>query len=432
LGAQQAQAGLRQTGNVAQSVTQQVNQLSARREFMMGQRLQGTLTGAMGLDNGLTRTLDGFERLQYMAGASNMTVGSMLAKFGPMAVAVAVAAKAFQEAKDQVAGINQQLDAMGMKQIGFVDWLKLGVLGDTSVVQVDPKAMAAKTIRDMNRDLNLQDQLEAKIAANTKLSSAQRLEIAKAIKDEIQHRQTLLSLENQIAEAKRQQPATETDTVAKLDQRSKELARSIPLAKSAAESPQLPAHWRQDAARRAREMELEQEQLRLKRPQLVAKEAESADKRREDFAQKIADTEGQISQVKQKNWFDGLSAEKQRLALVQEIATLEQAARMTLSPADAAAYRLRAEQSRGKLAEMQRNDRAAALQPWMAEMQNPKGFASTTLSNSIEGVRAVNLAATMGERADATQRALAEQVRLLEDIRNNTGNKTQTTTVGAL
>jgi hypothetical protein len=81
---------------------------------------------------------------------------------------------------------------------------------------------------------------------------------------------------------------------------------------------------------------------------------------------------------------------------------------------------------------MQRLDRTAALQPWMAEMQNPKGFASTTLSNSIEGVRAVNLAATMGERTDATQRALAEQVRLLEDIRTNTGNQNQTVTVGAL
>jgi hypothetical protein len=374
-----------------------------------------------------------------MAGASNMTVGSMLAKFGPMAVAVALAAKAFQEAQNQVAGINKQLDAMGMKQIGFVDWLKLGVLGDTSVVQVDPKAMAAKTIRDMNRDLNLQDQLEAKIAANTRLSSAQRLEIATAIKGEIQHRQTLLSLDNQIAEAKRQQPPVETDTVAKLDQRAKELARSIPLAENTATSPQLPASWRQDAARRAKEMELEQEQLRIKRPQLVSKEAEATDKRREDFAQKIADTEGKISQARQKNWFDGLSAEKQRLALVQEIATLEMAARLTLNPADAAAYRLRAEESKGKLDEMRRGDELKArdnladtLRPWIDEAKNPKGFAETTLSNSIEGVRAVALAATMGERTDATQRALAEQVRLLEDIRNNTGNKTQTTTVGAL
>jgi hypothetical protein len=171
---------------------------SSRREFMMGQRLQGMITQTAGIDNALTRSVDGFERLQFMAQMSNMTMGQMLMKFGPMALGVASLAAAWQYASGRVAETNRQLDEMGMKQIGFVQWLKLGVLGDTSVIKVDAAKMYAKTVKDANADLSVQLQFEERIAGQINLSKQARIETLRQVEAQVEALQTQLQLEKEL------------------------------------------------------------------------------------------------------------------------------------------------------------------------------------------------------------------------------------------
>ena len=95
-GAAQAERALQSLGRTAQGTARQVTAastggLSARREFMAGQRLQGTITGMLGVNNTLTQSIDGFERLGYMAQASGMKTGEFLKTVGPGAVSTAAA-----------------------------------------------------------------------------------------------------------------------------------------------------------------------------------------------------------------------------------------------------------------------------------------------------------------------------------------------------
>jgi hypothetical protein len=333
LGAQQAQAGIRSLGNTASQVTQQVNTLSARREFMAGQRLQSTITSSLGINNGLTQAIDGFERLNYMAQASNMSLGQFFKTVGPGALATAGAVggitMAWSAWNSEISKSNQRLTEMGYKAQTAWEFTKQ-LLGFGEGIQ-STSGMTARLMKEVDEP-TVASELEKFRAANPRADiSVLRTE-----------RDRLIAEENLAKES---------------------YARDVKEYEEAEKSRTAIVKW--GIAHREHER----------------KAAE--DKRK-------AEGDDLLSEARR---LKGLAAERD----AQEGA-----------------------------------NRLSALQPWMAEMQNPKGFAATTLSNSIEGVRAVNLAATMGERTDATQRALAEQVRLLEDIRTNTGNQTQTTTVGAL
>ena len=437
LGAQSAGQQLQQLGTSAATVQTRVNQLSARREFMAGQRLQSSITGMLGVNNALTQSIDGFERLGYMAESSGMKIGQFLKTIGPGALATAGAVAgvtaAWRAWNGELDKTNSNLERDGFKKLTGGQFAKWMLLGMGPKMEVDPKAMYAKTVQEANGHLSAQVEFEKQIAKATDLSRSSRVQLLRAIEEQVDRAKELQGLEKELANLQRKQPdRSEPGTVAELDQRMKELPGLIEGARATALAPQVPQSWRDDAARRGVEMQIELEQLRLKRPPLERAENKTAVEKRTEFAEKVAGVEQRIADIKGKNWYEGLRADEKRLALVQRIAALEMAARWSLNPLTAAEYRLKAQEDRGKVAEMAREKRADTLRPWMDEAKNPKGFAETTLSNSLEGVKAVAEAATAGERRDATLSAMQDQIRLLQDIRTNTGNATQPTTVGPL
>lgn len=143
-----------------------------------------------------------------------------------------------------------------------------------------------------------------------------------------------------------------------------------------------------------------------------------------EFQQKLDEQGARNQEFQNRRYTAGLriKAEADELARKEGAAMLQEAERIK-----EIAGRRDAEEGRQRL-----EDRQTTLRPWMDEAKNPKGFAETTLSNSLEGVRAVAEAATAGERRDATLSAMQDQIRLLQDIRTNTGNANQPVTVGAL
>ena len=200
--------GLNKT--ITTTETSQVGGLSMRREFMAGQRLQSGITSALGIDNGFSRTLDSFERLKYMAEASGVSMGKMLATIGPMAIATVGLVAAWQEGANQLDRTNKTLDDMGMKSIGFFKMMEigLGLVEAESVLEVDPHKMALKTIKEMNADLNETDQLEKAIAANPAMGKAAREKALTAIREEIDEKKKLLATEKELASLQTK-PATE-------------------------------------------------------------------------------------------------------------------------------------------------------------------------------------------------------------------------------
>jgi hypothetical protein len=403
---------------------------------MAGQRLQSSITGMLGVNNALTQSIDGFERIGYMAEASGMKIGQFLKTIGPGALATAGAVAgvtaAWRAWNGELDKTNSNLERDGFKKLTGGQFAKWMLLGMGPKMEVDPKAMYAKTVQEANGHLSAQVEFEKQIAKATDLSRSSRVQLLRAIEEQVDRAKELQGLEKELANLQRKQPDLEPGTVAELDQRMKELPGLIDGARATALAPQVPQSWRDDAARRGVEMQIELEQLRLKRPPLERAENKTAVEKRTEFAEKVAGVEQRIADIKGKNWYEGLRADEKRLALVKEIAALEMAARWSLNPLTAAEYRLKAQEDRGKVAEMDRAKRADTLRPWMDEAKNPKGFAETTLSNSLEGVKAVAEAATAGERRDATLSAMKDQIRLLQDIRTNTGNANQPVTVGAL
>lgn len=172
----------------------------SRREFMMGQRLQGLITGTLGIDSGLTRTLDGFERLQFMAQASNMTVGAMLLKFGPMAVAVASVAAVWKVATGELERTNKTLSDMGLKQIGFLQMLKLGVTGDTSMLKVDGEKAYARAVKASAAELDIAAIASKRIEASGTKSLSAQIEIVRQTRQEVDEKQHLIELQKQLNE----------------------------------------------------------------------------------------------------------------------------------------------------------------------------------------------------------------------------------------
>mgnify|MGYP003344636832 CR=1 FL=1 len=202
LGETQAQFNRRQAEAAAvPSRTMQEGGLSLRREFVAGQAIQRSITSALGIDNGVTRTLDGFERIKYLADASGMSVGTMLATLGPMAAATASVAYAWKVGSEELDKTNKTLTEMGMKSIGFFEWagLGLGVLKASEVLQVDPYKMAVKTIADMNKGLDETKRLEAAIAGNVNMTRTQRESALTAIRQDIALQQELLNISRQLA-----------------------------------------------------------------------------------------------------------------------------------------------------------------------------------------------------------------------------------------
>lgn len=65
--------------------------MSLRQEFMSGQRLQSSITSALGINNPLTQAIDSFERLQYMAEATGQSMSQMFRTIGLGAVSTAAA-----------------------------------------------------------------------------------------------------------------------------------------------------------------------------------------------------------------------------------------------------------------------------------------------------------------------------------------------------
>ena len=336
--------------------------LSGRREFMAGQRLQSTLTGALGIDNGLTRTIDGFERLNYMAQASNMSIGQFFKTVGPGALATAgavggitMAWSAWGKEADKV---NKELIKQGYEAMSAWQWTK-SLFGFGEGNKVDAGNMAKKIMAE-KESLTVQQQLAQFIAANRGAGEdAYRAE-----------RDRLLALD----EANKKAVA--------FGERMQSIRKKL-------DTPEA--------------------------PDMAGASVEEKIKRWQFLQSAIEDLQKWIA--------EGGAGGQVGSALADDLERKIDEAKKIKAEIDSD---LRQRETK------RLKDREDALRPWVSEMQQPKGFASTTLSNSIEGVRAVALAATMGERTDATQRALAEQVRLLEDIRTNTGNQNQTVTVGAL
>jgi hypothetical protein len=263
--------------------------------FRREQRIEQSLVGLTGLTGGpVDAALNKFQYLQFVAGNMNMTIGSMLAKFGPMAGAIALTTLAWERAKTEVSEINSKLSEMGMKQIGFVDFLKLGVLGDTSVVKLDPKAMYARTQREVNGGLSEQVMFEKEIAKTTDLTLVNRRLILREVEGAVKQARELKSLEQQLADLRTQSPAAEIKDLAALEKRMKELPGLISGAQATTEAGQVPQSWRDDAAKRVLEMQIELEKLRLRRPDLARDAAEKTAKDAKDAAEKSAKLEDDL------------------------------------------------------------------------------------------------------------------------------------------
>jgi hypothetical protein len=375
-GAAQVRNELKATAAEVRSVNAAGNNGGSRgalATFRRDQRIQNQLLSVAGLGGGpAAQMADRFEYLNFMAGNMNMSVGSMLAKFGPMAVAVALVGKAWNTAQEEVSKINSQLDSMGMKQVGFVDWLKLGVLGDTSVVQVDPTAMYQRTMREATRDFNVQLQFEEAIAKQTDLSKAARVDLLHTIEAQVARVRELKSLEEEFYRLTRQQPAEDISTVAALDARMQRLPDLIANARGTAMMVGLPPSIRDDAGERSVRMQIELEQLRLRRPGMVRQEEEKA-----------------------------------AAAAKQDLAERAQIAKRWQQEQDAA-FR---EQVAERLTPMQ-----SALGQWQNAAGQPR-FAGADAAGSVEAYRATIAAGS--DQKGIIERQLAEQVkmvRLLEDI----------------
>ena len=173
-GAAQAERQLRTLGRTAADTAKQANiaaagpGLSARREFMAGQWLQGTVTGMLGVNNALTQTVDGFERLGYMAEASGMKMGEFLKRVGPGALSAAAAVvtltMAWSAWNGELAKTNAAVAQGGWKELSQWQNLKL-LFGGNVQMQADPKRMAAKLIAETG-ERTVQDELEAFIEKN--------------------------------------------------------------------------------------------------------------------------------------------------------------------------------------------------------------------------------------------------------------------------
>lgn len=143
-GATQAERQLRQLGQAATTVSRQVNAtgtgLSARREFMAGQRLQGTITGMLGLNNPLTQTIDGFERLGYMAESSGMKLGQFLKTVGPGAAATAAAVLgltlAWRSWNSEIEKTDNTLEKAGFKKRGLWEGTKATLAGSLDAIGI--------------------------------------------------------------------------------------------------------------------------------------------------------------------------------------------------------------------------------------------------------------------------------------------------------
>jgi hypothetical protein len=397
-GADSAAAGLNRVANTAAAVQQRVNTvgLSARREFMAGQRLQGTLTADIArreslrlaeMSNGFKITTTSANRFSDEVTEVNQglaSLGGRILGIDPILVRLGARFGVFGlAAAGGLAMVTASAEKLRKSLIesGFSDMGTLGAfLNSVGLMAATPdyaardaaanergSARAASALGKVNWQDEFTKEVQAYERANIKLSAQQLTEMRD----------------------RHQQGAEERERLGR-DEKDREL-------RDAAEVEKSRAGTRAQAFREYMDMvAASANDPRAKAMLPGMEQAYFAG----DYGRSGYMAMDYRRQVEQQKVADKVAADAQRKVAEQE--------------------------------EKKRGDRTAALQPWMAEMQTPRGFASTTLSNSIEGVRAVNLAATMGERTDATQRALAEQIRLLEDIRNNTGNQTQTTTVGAL
>jgi hypothetical protein len=408
LGAQSSGQQLQQLGNTAAIVQTRVNQLSARREFMMGQQLQAITGGMVGADSGVLRALDSVERLQYVARASGISISDMFVRFAPAAgVAIAVAA------------IGGAL--MAMADRGKQAFASVGVGSDEFFRNLS----AGIGLVDMF-NLKLRETKDAAAAAREGLNRGQK-EINRTVEDAGSDATPRKKAERELEDVR----TAEEKKISALEKRGAELEEKRKAA-GTSRNEDLTRLYQEATGRTAPLMRTPTGTLRLQ------------DEAAAGFAAQIKANNDLINKARE----DGLAKEKttaekivsaKKDELAKDKAEKDQKEKQTEDQKrfkERVDARARWDRSQEKLKQEKeakdKEDRQQTLSPWLAEMQNPKGFASTTLSNSIEGVRAVNLAATMGERTDATQRALAEQVRLLEDIRNNTGNQNQTVTVGAL
>ena len=104
-----------------------------RREFMAGQRLQGGVTNLLGINNGLTQAIDGFERLQFMAEQSGMSTGKYLGKIAADALTTAGALAAltigYQKLSEAASEFNSVAKATGDSNAGNATWWKLFLYG---------------------------------------------------------------------------------------------------------------------------------------------------------------------------------------------------------------------------------------------------------------------------------------------------------------
>jgi hypothetical protein len=173
-GAAQAERQLRTLGRTAADTAKQANAaaagpvLSARREFMAGQRLQGTVTGMLGINNALTQTVDGFERLGYMAEASGMKMGEFLKRVGPGALSAAAAVvtltMAWNAWNGELAKTNASLEKGGWQKL--TQWQNLKLLfGGNVQMRADPEKMAAKLLKELE-DKTPRESLAAFIEKN--------------------------------------------------------------------------------------------------------------------------------------------------------------------------------------------------------------------------------------------------------------------------
>lgn len=134
---------------------QQSRQRETMATFRRDQRIQTQLVGLTGLSGGpVDAALNKFEYLQAIAGNMNMTVGSMLAKFGPMAGAVALTTVAWKEGVSQLDQYNKKLTELGFKQQNLFGMVRMAVVGDNAVV--DPSNMAARIMRETAKKTSAQ------------------------------------------------------------------------------------------------------------------------------------------------------------------------------------------------------------------------------------------------------------------------------------
>jgi len=150
-----------------------------------------------------------------------------------------------------------------------------------------------------------------------------------------------------------------------------------------------------------------------------------------DEAAKQARLQEDLTTAQANNRWAGLSAEEKRADLVKEIADNEKFI-AEFGKTAALPTMIENERKKGQLAEIDRGiaaknaaqaaeNRREAIAPWLSEMKKPAGFAATTLTNSLEGSQSVALASSAKERQEATQRAMQQQIALLEAIKTNTG-----------